>query len=100
MISTSNPLSAVALGIFFFSFFFLQFVTKKMYSSCGSAFLFVTEGVRMRYASAIMSELDASMVKWLTGSVDKNGKKKRREEQKAAQMMVEDRQNLDDPNRH
>ena len=65
-----------------------------------SAFLFVTEGVRMRYSSVTMSELDATTVKWLTSSIEKDGKKKRREEQKAAQMMVEDRQNLDDPNRH
>ena len=64
------------------------------------SFLFVTEGVRTRYPDATMSEFDATMSKWLTGSTDKDGKKKRREEQKAAQMMVEDRQNLDDPNRH
>ena len=54
----------------------------------------------MRYPNATMSELDASVAKWLTGSIDKDGKKKRREEQKAAQMRVEDTQNLDDPNRH
>ena len=50
----------------------------------------------MRYPSVTMSELDATMVKWLTGSIDKDGKKKRREEQKAAQMRVEAAQNLDD----
>ena len=54
----------------------------------------------MQYPSVTMSELDATMVKWLTGFIDKDGKKKRREEQKAAQMRVEDTQNLDDPNRH
>ena len=54
----------------------------------------------MRCPDATMSELDATMVKWLTGFIDKDGKKKRREEQKAAQMRVEDTQNLDDPNRH
>ena len=48
----------------------------------------------MQYPNATMSELDA------TGSIDRDGKKKRMEEQKAAQMEVEDRQNLDDPNRH
>ena len=45
-----------------------------------SAFLFVTEGVRMRYSSITMSELDATTVKWLTSSIEKDGKKKRREE--------------------
>ena len=42
----------------------------------------------MRYPSTT-SELDATMIKWLTGSIDKDGKKKRREEQKAAQMRIE-----------
>ena len=54
----------------------------------------------MRYLSATMSELDATMARWLIGFIVKDGKKKRREGQKAAQMRVEDRQNLDDPNRH
>ena len=53
----------------------------------------------MRYPSTT-SELDATMIKWLTGSIDKDGKKKRREEQKAAHMRVGATQNLDDPNRH
>ena len=42
----------------------------------------------MRYPNVTMSELDATMVKWLTGSIDKDGKKNRREEQKAARMRV------------
>ena len=54
----------------------------------------------MRYPDATLSELDATLAKWLTGFVDKDGKKKRREGQKAAQMRVEATQNLDDPNRH
>ena len=41
----------------------------------------------MRYSSITMSELDATTVKWLTSSIEKDGKKKRREEQKAAQMV-------------
>ena len=54
----------------------------------------------MRYLSTT-SELDATMVEWLTDSVDdQDGKKKRRGEQKTAQMRVQDRQNLNDPNRH
>ena len=52
----------------------------------------------MGYPNATMTKLDATMVKWLTGSIDKDGKKKRREEQKAAQMRVQ--QNLDDRNCH
>ena len=52
----------------------------------------------MGYPNATMTNLDATMVKWLTGSIDKDGKKKRREEQKAAQMRVQ--QNLDDRNCH
>ena len=43
----------------------------------------------MRYPSIRMSEVDATMVKWQTCSIDKDGKKKRMEEQKAAQVSVE-----------
>ena len=48
----------------------------------------------MPYPDAMMCELDATMAKWLTGFVDKDGKKKK------AQIRVEDTQTLDDPNRH
>ena len=54
----------------------------------------------MPYPDAMMCELDATMAKWLTGFIDKDGKKRRMEEQKAAQMRVEARQNLYDPNHH
>ena len=54
----------------------------------------------MRYPRATMSELDATIAKWLIGFIVKDGKKKRREEQKAAHMRVGATQNLDDPNRH
>ena len=58
----------------------LQSVSKN-YIVHAEVHTFLLQGrVRMRHPSATMSELDATMVKWPTGSIGKDGKKKRREE--------------------
>ena len=94
MISASSPLFAVPSGILFFSVLLkiLYFMQKRI-PVCyrGSK-----DAVSRRHDVRV----ECHHAKWLTGFIDEDGKKKRREEQKAAQMRVEDRQNLDDPNRH